>query len=1245
MKLLVDLLPCQAASRFRGIGRYTLSLTRAMARDTRGNELTLAANGLYPEQWAELREELIRLVPPGALLPCLHPSLEGVAPALYASVAQTLGRQAYEVVQPHAVLYPSVFEGWCERDAVPLPEGPFPSMKRVAVLHDFTPLVFSDTILNTDAEYKAWYLHRVRQLKEFDFFLTISESTRQDAVRLAEIEPDRIVNISAAADPQFRQTTISPERAAEIFTRLGISKPFIFCAGSIEHHKNGDLVLQAFAKLPPELRQTYQVVLTHNGDQSLLMKKSRAVGLPGEALVSAGRLNDSDLIALYNLCKLFVFPSLYEGAGLPVLEAMACGAPVICSNNSSLPEVAGRTDVLFDASSAESIAMMMHRVLTTHSFREELKEYGLKRAKEFTWERTADRAWQAISALCKSGPPVSRKFFRAPSRCRVAFLSPLPPQKSGISDYSAELLPALAKHCDLDLFVQPALTVGSAALNSFRVYPWTDLLERRADYDTVVYHVGNSEFHLHMLDLLRELPGVVVLHDFYLSNLPLIEEFLQGKKGMFLSQMDESHGLRGMVHYLKNGVSRARSEWPINWNVLKHAQVLVVHSNHAETLLRKYYGRGWLPNVRVIRHLRVAPADVPPEKRNAVRGALGFSSDDLVFCSFGFIADTKLNHLALEAFANLNGAGKQKTHMVFVGELEGGEYGWTLLKKISEYGLSSRVRITGCASAEEYERYLIAADCAVELRSHSRREIRDTVLDCMAHQLPVILNADGSLQDYNAEDVVRLADPVGLPELTRAMTDMASDRSLRDQYARRARNRVMEDHHPEAVARQYAEVISEAASLNERQLFAPLVKDLFQYRAPPQIVSANAQYAAANVRLRNQPRLLIDVTIIAGSDGRSGIQRVVKGYIRAFMDMQDPSFHVELVRLVNGDLVRACRFAEVVFGIGAGNLGHETPVDIRPGDILFMLDSSWDPYEQFLPHFKRVRQMGGKIATIIHDLIPLRFPGTCEARTPGVFANWLQLAVQESDDLVCVSRTVADDLQECIRTHRIRVPRNVHLLYVHNGADIPVVPRESTVRHTVAQLTDPAIQSPLFLMVGTLEPRKGHAFALDAFDLYWSRGGEARLCIVGKVGWNVEPLVERIRNHEELNHRLYFVENATDGELARCYARATALLAASKAEGFGLPVVEAALHHVPALVSDIPVFREVGGDGATYFSLDAPEHLAAAVRDLCRRQPEELKSAAGRIRIQTWKESAQKLRDALFRNETYKVIGRTDSAF
>jgi len=1228
MRLVTDLIACQTPSRNRGIGRYTLEFSRALAAMRGHNEMICMADPLLSQPYEELRQEFIRRLPAGGFLPYFHepiPEYDPFDENGYPQLASALICQARQAVSPDMVLTPSLFEE--PGIIVPFPQAKRTGYKQAVILYDLIPYLYQEYYLDRNPIYKEWYLKRYDSLKNFDLLLAISDSTRQDAIRLLDLSPEKVVNISSAVGNQFHKLELTEDEKEATLQSLGIIKPFVFYLGGNDIRKNMEGAVEIFASLPQELIETHQLVLNDVGDETVFRNKVRSAGLADQDVVIIGKISDDDLLKLYNLCTVFIFPSLYEGFGLPILEAMACGAPVITANNSSLPEAVGRDELLFDARDPKQAASLLAHVLTDSAFREELSSYGVERARQFSWEKSAHLAWQSMESLQQESLQ-TRVFSSAQiekSRPRIAFLSPLPPQQSGIADYSADLLPYLASYFDIDLFVEPGVEISeNARLGDFNVYPWTELLSRREDYATVVYQFGNSPFHSHMFELEKKFPGVVVLHDFFLSG---IIAHLHSANGTLPQVLDGSHGLRSLVDFKNKGINVV-CDWPINWQVLRQAKEVIVHSVFQKQLLDEFYNPGWQPRLNVIPQLRTSEPEITPKMREQAREHLKIPKESFLICSFGHMVTTKMDEESIEAFLLAQRTVKRDCQLVFVGDCPDISYYNKITGYINDKGLSKQVHITGFVDPEDYRRYLMAADAAVQLRQRSRGETSRAVLDCMAYGLPVILNAHGTMDDYRDEDVVKIKDPVNLQELAQAMSRIENDETFQLDKGAFGRKWIMNAHNPESAAAAYADVIERAIESDDRVLIKPAIDALVSMKFPVGLVDLQARYAAENMNMRNHPRILLNVTLINREDARTGIQRVVKRIIKELFQMSIPSLQIEPVYLSDGELKRANRFLEALLEIPAESLEEEQSIYLRPGDTLVMLDSSWEFYDDFLPIFNKIRLLGGKIVTIVYDLIPVDFPHFFPKPMPSVFSRWLTSACAESDQLICISGTVAEGVASYRLKNKIGLGRQLDVDYFHLGADIPAAASESTVRKQVASLAQ-KLASPLFLTVGTLEPRKGHAFTLDAFESLWDQGEKSVLVFAGKFGWNISDVENRIWNHPMLNKRLFFIENPTDAELEILYSKATALIAASTAEGFGLPIVEAALHHVPTLASDIPVFHEVGGDGAIYFALDTPNSLAQAVHAMAGLSAKARLDLVNKVKVSTWKQSAEAFLDIL----------------
>lgn len=232
--------------------------------------------------------------------------------------------------------------------------------------------------------------------------VTVSHDARTAIVQHLGIPARRVFVTHEAAAPIYR--TRDRSRAIEsVQQRFGLSEGFILALGSADPRKNISTLLRAYALLPERLRANHElaIVWTHPLLAKSILAEARAHGIEGR-LRFLQHVSNDDLVALYNAAALFVFPSRYEGFGLPILEAMACGAPVVAANNSSIPEVAGDVALLVDSESPSSIARAMERVLDDAALRDEMVARGLQRAASFSWQRCA-RETVAVYQQCYTG--------------------------------------------------------------------------------------------------------------------------------------------------------------------------------------------------------------------------------------------------------------------------------------------------------------------------------------------------------------------------------------------------------------------------------------------------------------------------------------------------------------------------------------------------------------------------------------------------------------------------------------------------------------------------------------------------------------------------------------------------------------------------------------------------------------------------------------------------------------------------
>jgi glycosyltransferase involved in cell wall biosynthesis len=808
VRLVVDLIGAQTErSSIRGIGRYTRELARSLAQFRQpAIDLRFTVSGNFPERSEDLRRLLAPYVSPDAISsywtpPAPGDALDQTAPAR--RIGEAIVRRHIAGLRPDVYLASSLYE-IAREDFAPFDLTRMPAGLSTCIAYDFIPLIYRKAYLKY-SEYRRFYLEQTAVTASADLLFAISECSRRDAIDFLGIEPDRVVNISAAADDSFRPRAFSPAEIERRLKQLGLRAPFIFCATGADARKNPDVAFDAFLRMSAEDRRGAQLAMLvplDRATQDRFRARAERAGVRANDIVFLDRIEDDDLAFLYQTAEIFVFPSLYEGFGLPLLEAMQCGGAVIAGDNSSLREIANRPDVLCDTRSPAPVAEALTRALRDADWRADIRAWGLKRSADFSWRSTAQRLQDA-------------------------------------------------------------------------------LVDRSPD---------------------------------------VVSATRRGR---------ETSACLALAEGLEAEIGRIRAADP----------------------------------------------------------------DDTV-------------------------------------------------------------------SAQ------MAAECIVKS--------------------------------------------------------------------------------------------------------APWLYD------------------------RSRHRLLIDVTQIATRDSRTGIQRVVRNVVQSLYRAGDRGITPVAVRLEGGQLVACQKF--VAGMLGAQTTIPDAPLDLGPGDTLLMLDNSWGQFDAFVPLFDAVRRAGGRIVTCVYDLIPEAYRAASIDPVPAIYSHWLRAALLRSDAIITISRTVADELVRLIREKSLPHRPGLAVGWFHCGSDLDLI--EADTRRAPGRRFEQAFpkQGPTFLVVGTLEPRKGHRIALDAFDRLWKAGSEAKLVFIGRRGWNVEAIADRIARHPALGRTLFWFENASDDDLAYAYEACSALVFPSYVEGFGLPLVEAARAGRPVICSDIPVFREVGQDGAVYFRANDPDDLAKAVR-------------------------------------------------
>ncbi len=399
--LLIDMSGAQSQSRFRGVGRYTHSLVKNILQCNTQYKIYLLVNAsldskfdivnTYGDHKCGSCEILFYNAPK-------YKTMVDKQDDVAQEVAKIIREWYIASLSADIVFITSFFEGFVDNLGVSVKKYYSTTAKIVVVVYDLIPYFHAEFYL-TDLLYRSFYLEKLKELAQSDYLIAISKSSKQEAVEVLSFNADKIAVVTCAAEKIFdSQEKSAVSRKSPI--QRGVE--FIFYApGGFDFRKNLEKLFEAYSLLDAFLKEKYQLVIAgklNNFDKVNLFALAEKYNIR-ERLVLTDYITDDELVALYEQCVLFVYPSVHEGFGLPVLEAMSCGAAVIGSNTTSIPEVIGLSDALFDPSSAKSIADLMATALQDIAFYKKLKENSSLQKAKFCWNKSAVQALQFFDEI------------------------------------------------------------------------------------------------------------------------------------------------------------------------------------------------------------------------------------------------------------------------------------------------------------------------------------------------------------------------------------------------------------------------------------------------------------------------------------------------------------------------------------------------------------------------------------------------------------------------------------------------------------------------------------------------------------------------------------------------------------------------------------------------------------------------------------------------------------------------------
>ncbi len=658
-----------------------------------------------------------------------------------------------------------------------------------ATVHDLIPLVYENVYLSTK-EKKANYLRKMENLNHLDLILVDSQSTKEDLLRFTSIDEKRIFVTYLGSSLLAR-----PENDIKYLTleKYKIKKSYLMYTGGDDYRKNIENLIRAFELSGSVVHKNFQLIIVcklHNKNHylSIIAKLNLQ-----DKVILTDYVTDDELITLYNNASAFIFPSMYEGFGLPLLEAMQFDLPIATGNASSMPEIVGDAALLFDPINIEEIANSINRILLDEELREQLKKNAKLQKNKSSWEKCAKDTLAAFNTALANKQNILDSLKSKHNTIKAAYLSPLNPDKSGISDYSEDLLPYLSKYFEIDLFTSTEDISNSFLSDNYNVYKYDEFSAKHTQYEVVFYQMGNSEFHMDILKYLRLFPGIVVLHDYnqrvffdYLGNWKKNSPM---NKGFILDNFFLQYGKKGFSYYKQyNDTLCYERKVEFNRLVSANAEGIIVHSDFAKSRLQKF--SRMLPVEKVFQATPDYPIKLDKSKRIELMEKYGIKTDDIVISTFGFAIPEKRDHILLESFGEFYSRypKKENLKLMFVGQLSD-----VVSEKLEEitkkYQISNNVIVTGWTEMEEFTNLMYITDIAFNLRFPTNGETSACLSRLLAIGKPVVITDVDAFSEYSDQICMKIRyNEFEKEDILSALELLVNNKSERTRLASNARS-------------------------------------------------------------------------------------------------------------------------------------------------------------------------------------------------------------------------------------------------------------------------------------------------------------------------------------------------------------------------------------------------------------------------------------------------------------------------
>jgi glycosyltransferase involved in cell wall biosynthesis/SAM-dependent methyltransferase len=937
----------------------------------------------------------------------------------------------------------------------------------------------------------------------------------------------------------------------------------------------------------------------HNHIRQLLDTLLVNYNNPARIIIDEDPLEEDRLLALYRSAHAMVLPTRGEGFNLPAAEAMAMGIPVIttgssaqvdfCCNDTALlvkfnfaPSRSHlhASDACWLEPSRLDLKIQLQKLRQQILISDQALELKRERARSlicenYTWKNAAQGIIKTANWL-KSRPKDDHDLIR------LAVISPWA-TRCGIAEYSHELLSSmmdpekvqLSVFCDTRTEVPPADSEVS----------WTV-----GNSDSVTQALQKIGIGNHQVVLIQHQPSLFPLTDACCMQMAALSA--QG-----IVVMLELHATLPLLDELRLSNTAVQA-------LMKIDRVIV----HKPEDLNNLLVFGLADNVMLMPLGVVQPLE--ENRTEAVRKELEIPDDALVLGFFGFAFEHKGIDTLIKTIKPLELAIGRRVHLLAVSSTLD-KRSENLIKCYQNLSIQLEVDknvhwVNDYHPIEECQRLLSIVDCIIFPYKDTRESASAAVTVGLSTLRPVLVSPSEIFSDLN--DLVFKMKGHDVEHIVYSVQSLITQPNV-------IKDRIQSQR----------EWLNQRDWKNLSNRLHTLMRSLCRERKFENHLRQARFEWESNWALKLPKQILVDVSELYYRDALTGIQRVVRSILNELFRQPPEGYEIFPVY---GNKSLGFYYTSKFDPEHKVSLRDGEPVRVESGDIFLGLDLTAHLFPEAEQQLKEFRLVGAKVYYVVYDIIPLRHPHLTVANISQTFEVWLRSLMRSTDGLVCISKTVAKDVADWMleQATDIQPPRIGHF---HLGADIEKSTPSKGLPVEAEGLFSKLSTGICFLMVGTIEPRKGHAQILSAFDLLWAQGVNCSLVLVGKQGWSVDELSQTMRQHPKLEKKLFWLESASDEYLTKIYDRADCLIAASECEGFGLPLIEAAQHRLPIIARDIPVFREVATEHAFFFKGGEPLAIAKSILNWLNLYEQDLHPKSDNMPRLSWEESTKQLLQAL----------------